>query len=83
MSAMLARLKDGYTTGGRGLGMRLMGRFESVPVTPNQLTVAGAFAQRCRRDPDLPRAFRVGIVAFVRARFSTSWTERSRARTAS
>ncbi len=41
MSAMLARLKHGYTTGGRSLGMRLMGRFESLPVTPNQLTVAG------------------------------------------
>jgi CDP-diacylglycerol---glycerol-3-phosphate 3-phosphatidyltransferase len=41
MSAKLARLKNGYTTGGRGLGMRLMGRFESLPVTPNQLTVAG------------------------------------------
>ena len=41
MSAKLARLKNGYTTGGRGLGMRLMGRFHSVPVTPNQLTVAG------------------------------------------
>jgi CDP-diacylglycerol---glycerol-3-phosphate 3-phosphatidyltransferase len=41
MSVKLARLKNGYTTGGRGLGMRLMGRFDSLPVTPNQLTVAG------------------------------------------
>ncbi len=41
MSAMLARFKDGYTTGGRSLGLRLMGRFSSLPFTPNQVTVAG------------------------------------------
>lgn len=41
MAATLARLKDGYTNGGRSLGMRLMGSFRSLPVSPNQLTVAG------------------------------------------
>jgi CDP-diacylglycerol---glycerol-3-phosphate 3-phosphatidyltransferase len=41
MSAMLARLKAGYTSGGRGVGMAVMGRFSSIPVTPNQITVAG------------------------------------------
>jgi CDP-diacylglycerol---glycerol-3-phosphate 3-phosphatidyltransferase len=41
MSAMLARLKAGYTSGGRGVGMAVMGRFSSIPITPNQITVAG------------------------------------------
>ena len=41
MATTLARLKDGYTNGGRSLGMRLMGSFRSVPISPNQLTVAG------------------------------------------
>lgn len=41
MSTVLARIKTGYTNGGRGLGMALMGRFRSLPFTPNQLTVAG------------------------------------------
>jgi len=41
MSAMLARLKAGYITGGREVGMAVVGRFRSVPVTPNQITVAG------------------------------------------
>ena len=38
---MLARIKTGYTNGGRGLGMALMARFRSLPFTPNQVTVAG------------------------------------------
>jgi phosphatidylinositol phosphate synthase len=41
MSAVLARLKAGYISGGRSLGLRLMTRLGAVPVTPNQLTVAG------------------------------------------
>jgi CDP-diacylglycerol---glycerol-3-phosphate 3-phosphatidyltransferase len=41
MSTVLARIKTGYTNGGRGLGMALMGRFRSLPFTPNQVTVAG------------------------------------------
>ncbi|HEX5248326.1 MAG TPA: CDP-alcohol phosphatidyltransferase family protein [Gaiellales bacterium] len=41
MSTMLARIKTGYTNGGRGLGMALMARFRSLPFTPNQVTVAG------------------------------------------
>jgi CDP-diacylglycerol--glycerol-3-phosphate 3-phosphatidyltransferase len=41
MSMMLARIKTGYTNGGRGLGMALMARFRSLPFTPNQVTVAG------------------------------------------
>lgn len=41
MATTLARLKDGYTNGGRSLGMRAMGSFRSLPVSPNQLTVAG------------------------------------------
>jgi phosphatidylinositol phosphate synthase len=44
MSAMLARFKASYTTGGRGVGMAVMGRFSSIPVTPNQITVAGLTA---------------------------------------
>jgi len=44
MATTLARLKDGYTNGGRSLGMRLMGRFQSLPLSPNQLTVAGLAA---------------------------------------
>ena len=41
MSATLAKLKAGYISGGRSVGMALMGRFRSVPLTPNQVTVAG------------------------------------------
>jgi CDP-diacylglycerol--glycerol-3-phosphate 3-phosphatidyltransferase len=41
MSTMLARIKTGYTNGGRGLGMALMAHFRSLPFTPNQVTVAG------------------------------------------
>jgi phosphatidylinositol phosphate synthase len=38
---VLARLKAGYLAGGRTLGVRFMGQFRSLPITPNQLTVAG------------------------------------------
>jgi CDP-diacylglycerol--glycerol-3-phosphate 3-phosphatidyltransferase len=41
MSTPLARLKTGYTQGGRDLGMAVMGRLGSLPFTPNQITVAG------------------------------------------
>lgn len=41
MATTLARIKDGYTNGGRSLGMRFMGSFRSLPISPNQLTVAG------------------------------------------
>ena len=41
MSTPLARLKTGYTQGGRDLGMAFMGRLGSLPFTPNQITVAG------------------------------------------
>jgi CDP-diacylglycerol--glycerol-3-phosphate 3-phosphatidyltransferase len=35
------RLKTGYTAGGRRVALRIMSRLRDVPVTPNQLTVAG------------------------------------------
>ena len=41
MTTSLARFKDGYTNGGRGVALRFMQSFRSVPLTPNQLTVAG------------------------------------------
>jgi phosphatidylinositol phosphate synthase len=41
MTTSLARLKDGYTNGGRSVALRFMQRFESVPLTPNQLTTLG------------------------------------------
>jgi CDP-diacylglycerol--glycerol-3-phosphate 3-phosphatidyltransferase len=41
MSTPLARLKTGYTQGGRELGMAVMARLGSLPFTPNQITVAG------------------------------------------
>ena len=41
MSAGLSRLKAGYISGGRTLGVRFIGRFKSIPFTPNQITVAG------------------------------------------
>lgn len=41
MSATLAKLKAGYISGGRSVGLALMGRLRSVPLTPNQVTVAG------------------------------------------
>jgi len=41
MSTALARLKDGYTTGARGLASRAMNGLAQTRLTPNQLTVAG------------------------------------------
>jgi phosphatidylinositol phosphate synthase len=41
MSTGLARLKDGYTTGARGLASRAVGTLAQTRVTPNQLTAAG------------------------------------------
>ena len=41
MSTSLARLKDGYTNGGRSVALRFMQSFRSVPLTPNQLTTMG------------------------------------------
>jgi CDP-diacylglycerol---glycerol-3-phosphate 3-phosphatidyltransferase len=41
MSTALARLKDGYTKGARGLATRMAGSLESSWVTPNKLTAAG------------------------------------------
>ena len=41
MSSVLARLKTGYTNGGRGVGLVLMTRLRALPFSPNQLTVAG------------------------------------------
>ena len=41
MTTSLARLKDGYTNGGRSVALRFMQRFKSVPLTPNQLTTTG------------------------------------------
>src|SRR3954452_12526722 len=41
MTTSLARLKDGYTAGGRTVALRFMQSFRSVPLTPNQLTVGG------------------------------------------
>jgi CDP-diacylglycerol--glycerol-3-phosphate 3-phosphatidyltransferase len=41
MTATLERLKNGYTTGGRRLGLRVMSRLADAPVTPNQITVVG------------------------------------------
>ena len=41
MTTSLARLKDGYTNGGRSVALRFMQSFRSVPLTPNQLTVTG------------------------------------------
>ena len=41
MSTALARLKDGYTTGARGLASRAMNGLAQTRLTPNQLTAAG------------------------------------------
>ncbi len=41
MTAALARLKTSYTAGGRRLGLRLMSRLMHLPLTPDQLTLAG------------------------------------------
>jgi CDP-diacylglycerol--glycerol-3-phosphate 3-phosphatidyltransferase len=41
MSAGLERIKTGYTSGGRQIGLRLMRRLRGLPVTPDQLTLAG------------------------------------------
>ena len=41
MTTSLARLKDGYTNGGRSVALRFMQSFRSIPLTPNQLTTGG------------------------------------------
>jgi CDP-diacylglycerol---glycerol-3-phosphate 3-phosphatidyltransferase len=41
MSTGLARLKDGYTTGARGLASRAVTSLVRTRITPNQLTTAG------------------------------------------
>ncbi len=41
MTTSLERLKTGYTNGGRSVAQRLMSRFQTMPITPNQLTVTG------------------------------------------
>ena len=41
MSTALARLKNGYTTGARGLASRAMTGLAQTRLTPNQLTAAG------------------------------------------
>jgi len=41
MSTALARLKDSYTTGARGLATRAVRSLAQTRVTPNQLTAAG------------------------------------------
>jgi len=41
MSTTLARLKDGYTKGGRAAATRLMGGMADSWITPNKLTAAG------------------------------------------
>lgn len=41
MSTALAKLKDGYTTGARGLASRAMAGLAQTRLTPNQLTAAG------------------------------------------
>ena len=41
MTTSLARFKAGYTNGGRSVALRFMQSFRSVPLTPNQLTMAG------------------------------------------
>jgi CDP-diacylglycerol--glycerol-3-phosphate 3-phosphatidyltransferase len=41
MTTSLGRFKDGYTNGGRGVALRFMQSFRSVPLTPNQLTTFG------------------------------------------
>ena len=41
MSTTLARLKDGYTKGARGMASRLMGGMADSWITPNKLTAAG------------------------------------------
>ena len=41
MSSTFARLKDGYTTGARGIASRAMSGLAQTRLTPNQLTAAG------------------------------------------
>src|SRR3954454_11188451 len=41
MTTSLARLKDGYTNGGRSVALRFMQSFRSIPLTPKHLTTCG------------------------------------------
>jgi CDP-diacylglycerol--glycerol-3-phosphate 3-phosphatidyltransferase len=47
MTTSLARLKDGYTTGARGLASRAMAGLAKTRLTPNQLTAAGVTLCLC------------------------------------
>ena len=65
MSAVLARIKTGYTNGGRGVGLALMGRLGALPVTPNQLTVAGLTLNAVAAALVVERHFVWATVAFI------------------
>jgi CDP-diacylglycerol--glycerol-3-phosphate 3-phosphatidyltransferase len=65
MTAVLARLKTGYTNGGRGVGLALMARLGAAPVTPNQLTVAGLTLNGVAAVLVVERHFVWATVAFV------------------
>ena len=65
MSTPLARLKTGYTQGGRDLGMAFMGRLGSLPFTPNQM------AEIKFDMPDVNHTFRRGHRIMVQVQ--SSW----------
>ena len=65
MSTVLARLKTGYTNGGRGVGLALMTRLRALPFTPNQLTVAGLTLNAAAAVLVVERHFVWATVVFV------------------
>jgi CDP-diacylglycerol--glycerol-3-phosphate 3-phosphatidyltransferase len=65
MSTSLARLKDGYTSGGRSVALRFMQSFKRVPFTPNQLTIGGFLLNVVAGALIYERHFVWATVAFV------------------
>ena len=67
MSEAISRIKTGYTDGGRRLALRLISKFESLPVTPNQLTVTGFLLNVAAAVLIVQEAFVWATVVFVTA----------------
>jgi CDP-diacylglycerol--glycerol-3-phosphate 3-phosphatidyltransferase len=65
MTTSLARFKDGYINGGRGVALRFMQSFRSVPLTPNQLTVTGFVLNTCAAVLIFERYWVLATVVFV------------------
>jgi CDP-diacylglycerol--glycerol-3-phosphate 3-phosphatidyltransferase len=65
MSTVLARIKTGYTSGGRSVGRRFAARLHDVPLTANQVTLAGFAVNVAAAVLAFERAYVLAAVVFV------------------